>query len=321
MRVAHDLTQAQTAAPSYVTVGVFDGVHRGHQQLITRMVDAAHSTRSAAVAVTFDPHPAKALGGESPRLLTTLEERVDLLGALGLDGLVVLPFTQATARTTATDFVDTLNHHLHLAQLWGGPDFSLGYRCEGDISFLRRLGARRGFTVRVVEPLVWEGALVNSSRVRSALEAGDIRQATGCLGRPYRLSGVAVHGPGPTGRNGVGLANICPPPERLIPASGAYACLARSEHSGTHGAVTYISARPAPGGESREHRQTIEVRLLDFEAELYGQAVMLDFIARLRDKRGFPTPAPDARGEQIRDDVAQARAILGGSGAGGGHTV
>jgi riboflavin kinase/FMN adenylyltransferase len=250
-----------------------------------------------------------------------LGERVDLLGALGLDGLVVLPFTHATARTTATDFVDALNHHLHLAQLWGGPDFALGYRCEGDIPFLQRLGARRGFTVHVVEPLVWEGALVNSSRVRSALKAGDIRQATGCLGRPYRLAGVAVHGRGPTGRNGVDVANICPPPERLIPASGAYACLARSEHSGTHGAVAYINAPPARGEGPGERGQTIDARLLDCDAELYGQTVMLDFIARLRDERNFPTPAPDARGEQIRDDIAQARAIFGGFGAGGGHTV
>jgi riboflavin kinase/FMN adenylyltransferase len=308
MRIVHNLTQARPAAPSYVTIGVFDGVHRGHQQLITRMVEAARSTRSAAIAVTFDPHPAKALGGESPPLLTTLEERVDLLAGLGLDALVVLPFTQATARTTATDFVETLMHRLHLAELWGGTDFALGYRCEGDIPFLQRLGARRGFTVHVVEPLIWEGALVNSSRVRGALKAGDIPQATGCLGRPYRLAGIVIHRQGPTGRIGVPMANISPPPERLIPASGAYACLAHTEHRGTHAAVTYISTRPAPGGGSGEHGLTIEAHLLDFDAELYGQAVMLDFIARLR-------------GKQTRDDIAQARAILGGSGAGGGHIV
>jgi riboflavin kinase/FMN adenylyltransferase len=231
----------------------------------------------------------------------------------------VLPFTQATARTTATDFVEVLMHHLHLAELWGGTDFALGYRCEGDTPFLQRLGARRGFTVHVVEPLVWEGALVNSSRVRGALRAGDIPQATGCLGRPYRLTGIVVHRPGPTDRIGVPMANISPPSERLIPASGAYACLARSEHHGAHAAVTYIRTRPAPGGESGERVQTIEAHLLDFDAELHGQVVTLDFIARLRGKRTFPTP--DARGEQTQDDIAQARVMLGGSGAGGGHIV
>ena len=173
--------------------------------------------------------------------------------------------------------------------------------------------------MHVVEPLVWEGALVNSSRVRSALEAGDIPQATGCLGRAYRLAGTVIHRQGPTGRIGVDMAEIAPPSERLIPASGAYACLARSEHHGTHTAVTYISTRTAPGGGSGEHVQTIEAHMLDFDAELYGQVVTLDFIARLRGKRTFSTP--DARGEQIRDDIAQARAILGSSGAGGGHTA
>jgi riboflavin kinase/FMN adenylyltransferase len=115
------------------------------------------------------------------------------------------------------------------------------------------------------------------------------------------------------------MANISPPPERLIPASGAYACLAHTEQHGPHAALTYIGTRPAPDRRSGEHGQTIEAHLLDFDAELYGQAVMLDFIARLRGKRAFPTP--DAPGEQTRDDIAQARAILGGSGAGGGHIV
>jgi len=308
MRIAYDLTQARPAAPSSVTIGVFDGVHRGHQQLITRMVEAARSTHSTAIAVTFDPHPVKALGRESPPLLTTLEERVGLLAALGLDALVVLPFTQATARTTATDFVEALMHHLHLAQLWGGTDFALGYRCEGDIPFLQRLGAQRGFSVHVVEPLVWQGALVNSSRVRGALKAGDIPQATGCLGRPYRLAGFVVHSQEPTCRIGVPMANISPPSERLIPASGAYACLARTEHHGTHAAVTHISTRPASGGAPEGRALAIEAHLLDFDAELYGQDLTLDFIARLR-------------GEQIRDDIAHARVILGGAGPAGGHIV
>ena len=209
--------------------------------------------------------------------------------------------------------------HLHLAKLWGGTDFALGYRCEGDIPFLQRLGARRGFTVHVVEPLVWEGALVNSSRVRGALKAGDIPQATGCLGRPYRLAGIVVHRRGPAGRIGVDMANISPPSERVIPASGVYACLARTEHHGTHAAVTHISTRPASGGAPDGHVLAVETHLLDFDVELYGQVLTLDFIARLRGKRTFPTP--DAPGEQTRDDIAQARVILGGSRAAGGHIV
>ena len=121
MRIVYDMAQAQPPAPSHLAIGVFDGVHRGHRQLITRMVKAAHSTNCVAIALTFDPHPAVALGHEPPPLLTTIEERAELLAALGLDITVVLPFTPATARTPATDFVEALIHHLRLAELWAGP--------------------------------------------------------------------------------------------------------------------------------------------------------------------------------------------------------
>ena len=328
MRILRDLAQARplflqdaSAHPaqvsprpsgSYVTIGVFDGVHRGHQVLIATMVEAAHSTHHAAVALNFDPHPASALGYEPPPLLTTVEERVELLDALGLDVLVMLPFTKATARTPATDFVDPLLDHLHLSELWGGPDFALGYRREGNISFLQRLGAERGFAVRIVEPLVWEGKVVSSSRVRSALKAGDIPQATGCLGRPYRLAEPVVRGDGRGHTIGIPTANISPPPERLIPARGIYVCLAHTEYPGTHAAVVNIGTRPT---FTTDHL-VIEAHLLDFEGDLYGQVLALDFIARLRDEWAFPSA--DALVEQIHKDIAQARAVLGGAKATGG---
>jgi len=307
MRVCHSLAQVRPVPRSYVTVGVFDGVHRGHQQLITGMVEAAHTTHNVAIVLTFDPHPATTLGYEPPPLLTTVEERAELLATLGLDVLLVLPFTPATARTPATDFVEALIHHLHLVELWGGPDFALGHRRKGDISFLRHLGAERGFTVCLVEPLAWEGTLVSSSRVRAALQAGDISQATDCLGRPYQLAGVVVHGRG-LGRNiGVPTATLSPPPKRLIPASGVYVCLAHTENRGTHPAVINVGASPTFGG----HTLAVEAHLLDFDADLYGQVLALDFIAHLRDERAFPTVS--ALVAQIHDDIAQARVILGSS--------
>ena len=305
MRVVHDLAHISLGPPSrggeqggYVTIGVFDGIHRGHQQLITRMVEAAHSTNGVAAALTFDPHPATALGHEPPPLLTTLEERTELLAALGLDVLVVLPFTPATARTPATDFVEPLVHHLRLVELWAGPDFTLGHRREGDVPFLRRLGAECGFTVRVVEPLVWEGALVSSSRVRAALKAGDIPQATGCLGRPYRLAGLVTTTFSPPlerGLGGVGVptANISPSPERLIPAGGVYACLAHTERLGVRPAVVNVVARPTPPSPREwegDETSVVEAHLLDFDGDLCDQVLALDFIARLRDERAFPTP-------------------------------
>lgn len=299
------LSPLQEGAKSYVTVGVLDGVHRGHQQLMAGMAEAAHRGGDIAVALVFDPHPATALGYEPPLLLTTLQERAELLAALGLDVLIVLPFTRALARTPAADFVETLLQDLHMAELWGGPDFALGHRREGNVQFLQRLGADRGFAVRVVEPLMWAGAPVSSSRVRDALRAGDIDQATGCLGRPYRLTGIVVHGDGRGHAIGVPTANLSPLPERLIPADGIYACLAHTEWLGTHPAAVNIGTRPTFDG----HDVTVEAHLIDFGADLYGQTLALDFCARLRDEVAFPNV--DALRAQMQKDIAQARDILG----------
>jgi riboflavin kinase/FMN adenylyltransferase len=315
MRIVHDLARVHPASRSYATVGVFDGVHRGHQQLITEMVKAAHSKDNITVALAFDPHPATVLGAggnqppEPPLLLTTVEERAELLAALGLDVLIVLPFTPATAHTRAADFIDSLLHHLHLAELWGGPDSALGYQREGNIPFLHRLGVERGFAVRVVEPLVWEGALVSSSRVRAALNAGDIAQATGCLGRPYRLVGTVVHRDRRGHAIGIPTANVSLSPERLIPTGGVYACLAHTEHLGAYPAAANIGTRPTFASGPDDQRLVVEAHLLDFDADLYSQTLALDFIARLRDERAFPTV--DALVEQIHKDIAQARAVLG----------
>lgn len=313
MQVVHDgttglagtLARASVQGAGYVTVGVFDGVHRGHQHLVAAMVETARAAGGTAVAVTFDPHPAAVLGRKPPPLLTTLAERADLLASLGLDVLLVLAFTPDLARTSAGDFVAALVQHLHLAELWGGPDFALGYRREGDIPCLRRLGAQWGFSVHVVEPLMWEGALVNSSRVRAALKAGDLPQATGCLGRPYRLAGTVVHGRGVGRDMGIPTANLAPPPGRLIPAGGIYACYAHGERLSRHPAVVNVGTRPT----FDEHTLVVEAHLLDFDGDLYGQTLALDFIARLRDERAFPSVK--ALVEQIHKDIAQARDILG----------
>ena len=313
MRIVHDesgelgeaLARVRPASRSYVTVGVFDGVHRGHQQLVVRMVEAAHSTHNVAIAITFAPHPGITLGFEPPLLLTTMEERAELLAALNLDVLIALPFTPAMARTSAMDFVELLTRHLHLAALWGGPDLSLGYRREGTASFLQRLGTEMGFAVHTVEPLAWEGAPVNSSRVRAALEAGDVTEARGCLGRPYRLVGRVVHGRELDRRISIPTVRLSPSPERLVPAGGVYACLAHTEHLGTRPAVGSIDTRAA----AAEQRLVIEAHLLDSDSDLYGQIVALDFIARLRSERLFPSP--DELTEQLHKDIAQARDHLG----------
>jgi riboflavin kinase/FMN adenylyltransferase len=309
MQIVNDLAQANPTSGSCVTVGVFDGIHRGHQQLIAGMIEEARSIHSTAVTITFDPHPAATLGYESPPLLTTVEERTQLLDEMGLDLLAVLPFDTSMAHTSAADFVAGLLQHLQLVELWGGPDFAFGRRREGNIQFLRQLGVERGFVVRVVEPLIWAGALVNSSRVRSALREGDIQQATGCLGRPYRLSGVSdpesERQSGLKSLAGVSTTNLLPSPGLLIPADGAYACLVHTKTLGAHPAVVIIDALPPdPGLEG-----LVEVYVLDLDADLSDQSLAVDFVARLPFERPF-RPSSLVM-EQARKKIAQARDRLG----------
>jgi riboflavin kinase/FMN adenylyltransferase len=308
MRVVHRLKEVCLASRSFVTIGVFDGVHRGHQQIVKGLAEAAHATGHGAVAITFDPHPAAVLSDRPPLLLTTVGERIGLMAGLGLDALVILPFTREVLHTPAASFVEGLIHHIGLAELWVGPDFTLGHEQEGDLPYLQRLGAKRGFEVRVIEPVVWRGEIVHSSRIRRALRQGDVEQANGCLGRPYRLSGVVVHGRG-LGRDiGVPTANISPPPQRLIPASGVYACWAHTERWGGHAAATNVGTRPTFEDQSSAQGLTVEAHLLDFDGDLYDQVLAVDFVARLRDERAYPTL--NALVAQLRRDIDQTRALL-----------
>jgi riboflavin kinase/FMN adenylyltransferase len=308
MRIVHRLHELDLASPSFVTIGVFDGVHRGHQRIIEGLAEAAHAAGCGAVSITFDPHPAVVLSDRPPLLLTTVGERIDLMAALGLDALVILPFTRDIVHTPAVGFVEDLIRHLHMAELWVGPDFTLGHRQEGNVPFLQRLGAQRGFEVRVIEPVVWQGEIVRSSRVRQALRRGDVEEANGCLGRPYRLSGVVIHGRG-FGRDiGVPTANISPPPDRLIPASGVYACWAHTERWGKYPAAINIGTRPTFAARSSTQGLTVEAHLLGFDQDLYDQVLSLDFVARLRDERAYPTL--NALVAQLRQDIAQTRAVL-----------
>jgi riboflavin kinase/FMN adenylyltransferase len=308
MRVVHRLDETDLVSCSFVTVGVFDGVHLGHQRIIGGLVEAAHAQGHSAVAVTFDPHPASVLSDRPPSLLTTVGERIGLLAQLGLDTMAILPFTEEVVTTTAAAFVEDMIRHLRLAELWVGPDFTLGHGREGDVPYLRRLGVARGFIVRVIEPVVWRGTIVRSSRVRQALRRGDIEQANGCLGRNYRLSGVVVRGRGLGRAIGVPTANISPPPNRLVPAGGVYAGWAHSERWGEHAAAVNIGTRPTFAAQSDAKGLTVEAHLLDFDGDLYDDVLKVDFAARLRDERAHPTL--NALVAQLRHDIEQTRATL-----------
>jgi len=305
MQIVRDLTSVRLKTPSYVTVGVFDGVHRGHQELLTAMVDAARRKEALSIAYTFDPHPSVALGREPVPLLTTIAERAELLETLGLDYLIAPPFTVKTTRMSASDFVEVLIERLGLTQLWAGPDFGLGHNRQGTVPFLSQLGLERGFTVRVVQGLICRGAPVSSSRIRAVLSEGDLAQATECLGRPYCLRGaIGRRQSQSTYLTGYSLHNVIALASRLVPGSGVYACAVHVENDQPATAVAYVV--------NKDSREAIPPSLIcvlpDRETPVRMQSVSIDFIERLRPMREDSSSwmAPTT----VSDDLALAQRIL-----------
>lgn len=290
--------------PTFLAIGVFDGVHRGHQALLQQMVAAARAARARPAVLTFFPHPTVVIQGTQGRLyLATLEDRVALLAEQGVELIITHPFTEEVRQTRAADFVAQLCHHLDLRQLWGGQ-FALGHNREGDLPFLRHLGEEKGYTVHHFEQLVeWNGERVSSSRVRRSLTEGRLDDVNGCLGRPYHLWGEVVQGAQRGRTIGVPTANLNAWDELLLPANGVYATYAWVGDQ-RHVAATNIGVRPTVDGQ----RLSIEAHLLDFEGDLYGRSLKLEFIGRIRDEQKFPSL--DALVAQIHADVGRVRQLL-----------
>jgi riboflavin kinase / FMN adenylyltransferase len=299
-----ELGQVQPDRPTFLAIGAFDGVHKGHQHLLQNLVAAARRAGARPAALTFFPHPAVVIQGRQGRhYLTTPEERVRLLAAQGLDLVVTLPFNEQVRQTRAADFVALLRRHLDMRQLWGG-NFALGYQREGDVPFLRRLGQEQGFTVEVIDAMVtWQEEIVSSSRVRHSLVAGDMGDVTGCLGRPYRLTGTVVTGSRRGHTIGIPTANLSVWSEQLLPANGVYAAYAWIDGRRIP-AATNIGFRPTVDGS----RLTVEAHLLDFNADLYHRTVTIDLVERIREEQKFA--GLDALLAQIRRDIIQIREIL-----------
>ncbi len=297
-------TQPPFATPAFLSIGSFDGVHLGHQTLLRRMIAAARQAGALAGVITFDPHPRAVLRPAQPLVsLSTLDERLALLAALDLDFALVQPFDQELAQMSADGFATLLTIGLNLRQLWVGPDFALGYRRQGDVPYLRTLGARLGFEVEVVPPFRLDDVEVRSGAIRTLIAGGDVQAAARLLGRGYSLAGQIVQGD----RRGTGLgfptANLAPPPQRLLPAHGVYAAWAALPWE-RRAAVVNIGLRPTFDGQT----PSVEAHLLDFDGDLYGQTLTLEFVQRLRAEQRFGSV--QALIEQIRRDAEQARALL-----------
>jgi len=302
---------APQIGPASVAVGNFDGVHRGHQALVAAAVARSRATGGAAVVLTFDPHPARVLRPqEAPAALTTLAQKEELVAALGIDRLVVVEFDTRLAALSPEAFArEVLQHALGARHVVVGESFRFGRGREGDPRRLEALGASLGFAVEVVPPLLDGGRAISSSRVREALESGDVGEARTLLGRDYFVDGEVVRGDGRGRTIGVPTANLAPE-EQILPANGVYAARCRTGAGAWHAAAVNVGERPTFGGG----RVRLEAHLLDFEGDLYGARLRVAFHERLRGEQRFD--GKDALVAQIRRDIEAVRARLPPPGGG-----
>jgi riboflavin kinase/FMN adenylyltransferase len=290
----------------WLTIGSFDGVHRGHQEIIKNLVTGAHRAGVPAAVLNFYPHPSAVLKKRQDSFyLTTPEERAALLGELGVDFVITHPFNLQVAALSAREFMEYLQEHLQMSRLMIGYDFALGRGREGDASRLQELGRVLGYTVELFRAFRLDDQVVSSSAVRAALAEGAVETATGLLGRPYRVSGLVVPGDGRGRTIGIPTANLEVWSHRVIPRPGVYVCRA-SVNGKSFGAVTNIGVRPT--FEPQIANLRVETHLLDFEGDLYGREIQLDFLARLRDEQRFPNI--EALVDQIHQDILRGREIL-----------
>jgi riboflavin kinase / FMN adenylyltransferase len=304
METIRDLVSAHLTRPTVLTIGSFDGIHRGHQYLIRQVVERAAQIGAASALVTLHPHPKVVLRPDSPlQYLSTIEERLDLLAPLGLDYAVVFPFSLEMSQTRARDFVQMLIDHLHMVEIFCGADFALGYKREGNVAFLRTLGQEKGFAVTVVEPQRFDGEVMSSTHIRQSIAEGDLEAATRSLGRFPSLRGRVIRGDQRGRRLGFPTANLAVTERRLLPADGIYAVRVRVGAQWFGGAAS-IGIRPTFGGSHR----TVEVYILDFDQDLYDQVIEVQFVKRLRPEMKFDGAA--ALIAQMEKDVAESREVL-----------
>ncbi|MFN8528212.1 MAG: bifunctional riboflavin kinase/FAD synthetase [Anaerolineae bacterium] len=308
MQHHYELADVHLTQPSLVTIGVFDGMHRGHQHLIRALVEQARAANRLSVVITFFPHPDAVLRGINGRYyLTTPDQRAALMGELGVDHVVTLAFNDDFRQIRAAAFVDRMVEHLRLQQLSVGADFAMGYQREGNIDFLRAQGEQKGFTVQVIDMVRandgTDGEKISSMHIREALNEGRVEQAKDWLGRAYSVTGEVVHGEQRGRKIGFPTANVDVWRDLVIPATGVYAgwAILGGER---YQAVTNVGYRPTFEGQGI----TVEVHLLDFNREIYGQTLTFTFETRLRPEQKFD--GIQALIAQIAVDAEAGRAYL-----------
>ena len=280
--------------PRDLAVGEFDGVHLGHREVIS----------GADTVLTFEPHPRTVVAPDSaPKLLTSLDIKADLIASLGVDELVVIPFDGARMAQTAQDFIDQeLVGRLGAERVSVGENFRFGHRARGDVALLRE---QEGFETRVAQLVELDGEIISSTHIRGLVAAGDVAAAARFLAAPFQMRGTIAHGDKRGRTLGFPTANLVPDPQLVVPDHGIYACRAEVDGS-AHVAAVNVGVRPT---FKTGRGLLVEAFLLDFDGDIYGRELRLEFLERLRGERRFDDV--DALVEQMAADVEQTRRVVG----------
>ncbi|MGI8996348.1 MAG: bifunctional riboflavin kinase/FAD synthetase [Pyrinomonadaceae bacterium] len=306
MRLFHGTDNAEIARPTVLTLGVFDGLHLGHQLIMQTVVERARAVEAVPTVITFDPHPRAVLHPESaPPLLQTFDQKIEAFGVLGIEQTIVVRFTKEFASVRAEDFLrDVVRDRLHAKEVYLGRGFAFGYKREGNIELLQRVSEQLGFYAAEAPEVRLRERRISSSRVREALAEGRVGLARRMLGRPYGVEGRVTQGDRRGRVLGFPTANLHPQ-NRVIPQSGVYVTATLIE-SVWRRSVTNIGTRPTFG---RDTEPSVETHVLDWDGDLYGDVIRVRFLHRLRAEKKFSS-VEELKG-QIKRDAARARQYFG----------
>jgi len=304
MQHYHSLEEV-SAHNAWLTIGVFDGVHRGHREIIRKLTTEAHADNAPAVVLTFDPHPASVLTGRDIKCLTTADERADILKTLGVDIVITQHFTRDLSTATAQEYMSRLKQTLDLKHLLIGYDFALGKGREGNAARLTELGREMSYIVEVVNALSDESGVISSTEIRKLVGTGNVSEAAKLLGYNYAMSGEVIHGAGRGRTINFPTANVDYPKQKVTPSNGIYACWAYIGEE-KFMAATNIGFNPTFTPERQI--PSLEAYLLDFDRDIYDQNLKLEFVSRIRDELKFDSV--EALIAKIYEDVEETRKIL-----------
>jgi riboflavin kinase/FMN adenylyltransferase len=304
MQHYHSLEEV-SAKNAWLTIGVFDGVHRGHREVIRKLTTDAHADHAPAVLLTFDPHPASVLTGRNIKCLTTSDERADILATLGVDIVITQHFTPDLSTVPAHEYMSRLKETLDLSHLLIGYDFALGKGREGNANRLADIGRELNYTVEIINALSDESGVISSTEIRKLISTGNVTEAAKLLGYHYSMSGEVIHGAGRGRAIKLPTANVEYPKQKVTPSNGIYACRAWLGEE-KFMAATNIGFNPTFTPDRQV--PSLEAYLLDFDRDIYEQVLKLEFVSRIRDELKFDSV--EALLAKIHEDIEKTRDIL-----------